>query len=63
MAGHRQGADFVHLYRRHGVRVQTGGSDQWGNITAGATHPLPHPASALLCSGPLVSTRQRRGCV
>ncbi len=33
----RQGADFVHLYRRHGVRVQTGGSDQWGNITAGAT--------------------------
>jgi len=30
-----QGADFVHLYRRHGVRVQTGGSDQWGNITAG----------------------------
>ncbi len=31
----RQGADFVHLYRRHGVRVQTGGSDQWGNITAG----------------------------
>jgi tRNA synthetases class I (W and Y) len=31
----RQGADFVHLYQRHGVRVQTGGSDQWGNITAG----------------------------
>lgn len=30
-----QGADFVHLYRRHGVRVQIGGSDQWGNITAG----------------------------
>lgn len=30
-----QGADFVHLYRRHGVRVQVGGSDQWGNITAG----------------------------
>lgn len=30
-----QGGDFVHLYRRHGVRVQVGGSDQWGNITAG----------------------------
>ena len=32
----RQGADFVHLNRHHGVRVQTGGSDQWGNIVAGA---------------------------
>ncbi|MEW5306219.1 MAG: hypothetical protein WDW38_009075 [Sanguina aurantia] len=30
-----QGYDFVHLYREHGVRVQVGGSDQWGNITAG----------------------------
>ena len=40
----RQGADFVHLYRRHGVRVQTGGSDQWGNITAGASPPPPTSA-------------------
>lgn len=30
-----QGFDFVHLYRREGVSVQIGGSDQWGNITAG----------------------------
>jgi tyrosyl-tRNA synthetase len=30
-----QGYDFVHLRRAHGVRVQVGGSDQWGNITAG----------------------------
>ncbi|XP_074274698.1 tyrosine--tRNA ligase, chloroplastic/mitochondrial [Silene latifolia] len=30
-----QGYDFVHLYRNEGVRVQVGGSDQWGNITAG----------------------------
>lgn len=30
-----QGYDFLHLYREHGVRVQIGGSDQWGNITAG----------------------------
>ncbi|WIA32365.1 hypothetical protein OEZ86_003198 [Tetradesmus obliquus] len=30
-----QGYDFVHLAREHGVRVQAGGSDQWGNITAG----------------------------
>eukprot|EP00878_Enallax_costatus_P028959 GHUV01031328.1.p1 GENE.GHUV01031328.1~~GHUV01031328.1.p1 ORF type:complete len:301 (+),score=81.88 GHUV01031328.1:1055-1957(+) len=30
-----QGYDFVHLAKEHGVRVQVGGSDQWGNITAG----------------------------
>jgi len=30
-----QGYDFCHLYKEHDVRVQVGGSDQWGNITAG----------------------------
>ena len=30
-----QSMDFLHLYREHGVTMQTGGSDQWGNITAG----------------------------
>jgi len=30
-----QGYDFLHLLRSHGVQVQVGGSDQWGNITAG----------------------------
>jgi tyrosyl-tRNA synthetase len=30
-----QGYDFVHMARDMGVRVQIGGSDQWGNITAG----------------------------
>lgn len=30
-----QAADFDHLYREHNVRVQIGGSDQWGNITTG----------------------------
>lgn len=30
-----QGYDFLHLYDKHGVTVQIGGSDQWGNITAG----------------------------
>lgn len=30
-----QGNDFLELYRRHGCRLQTGGSDQWGNLTAG----------------------------
>ena len=30
-----QGYDFVHLLRSQQVSVQVGGSDQWGNITAG----------------------------
>ncbi len=30
-----QGYDFVHLHRTEGVRLQMGGSDQWGNITTG----------------------------
>eukprot|EP00242_Pyramimonas_sp_CCMP2087_P001523 CAMPEP_0198226724 /NCGR_PEP_ID=MMETSP1445-20131203/106349_1 /TAXON_ID=36898 /ORGANISM="Pyramimonas sp., Strain CCMP2087" /LENGTH=383 /DNA_ID=CAMNT_0043906595 /DNA_START=140 /DNA_END=1287 /DNA_ORIENTATION=- len=30
-----QGYDFVHLSRTYGVTAQIGGSDQWGNITAG----------------------------
>jgi tyrosyl-tRNA synthetase len=30
-----QAYDFLELYRRDGVRLQIGGSDQWGNITAG----------------------------
>ena len=30
-----QGYDFYHLCREHGCRLQIGGGDQWGNITAG----------------------------
>jgi len=30
-----QSYDFYHLYRNYGCTVQAGGSDQWGNITAG----------------------------
>ena len=30
-----QGYDFVHLFREKQVRLQMGGSDQWGNITTG----------------------------
>lgn len=30
-----QGYDFLYLYENFGVNVQIGGSDQWGNITAG----------------------------
>ncbi|MFO7170317.1 MAG: tyrosine--tRNA ligase [Chloroflexota bacterium] len=30
-----QAYDFAHLFEHHGCKLQTGGSDQWGNITAG----------------------------
>lgn len=30
-----QAMDYLELYRRYGCTLQTGGSDQWGNITAG----------------------------
>lgn len=30
-----QATDFLHLYQDHNCAVQVGGSDQWGNITAG----------------------------
>ena len=30
-----QANDFRHLFDEHGVEMQMGGSDQWGNITAG----------------------------
>ncbi|MEJ5914898.1 tyrosine--tRNA ligase [Pseudokineococcus sp. 1T1Z-3] len=30
-----QGMDYLELWRRHGCSLQFGGSDQWGNITAG----------------------------
>lgn len=30
-----QAYDFLNLYRQYGCRLQVGGSDQWGNITAG----------------------------
>jgi tyrosyl-tRNA synthetase len=30
-----QANDFRELFLRHGVTLQTGGSDQWGNLTAG----------------------------
>ncbi|KAI8324159.1 hypothetical protein GQ54DRAFT_256969 [Martensiomyces pterosporus] len=38
-----QAYDFWHLYHHHGCRIQLGGSDQWGNITAGTDliHRMP----------------------
>ncbi|MEU8052669.1 tyrosine--tRNA ligase [Micromonospora haikouensis] len=33
-----QSHDFYELHRRHGCQLQFGGSDQWGNITAGVDY-------------------------
>lgn len=30
-----QGMDFLNLYRQYGCTLQSGGSDQWGNLTSG----------------------------
>ena len=30
-----QGYDFYYLFRNHGVQIQIGGSDQWGNMLTG----------------------------
>ena len=53
-----QSLDFLELYRRYGCVLQTGGSDQWGNITAGVDlirrvtagepHGLAHAVSTTL---------------
>ncbi|MFD4988259.1 tyrosine--tRNA ligase [Streptomyces sp. NPDC058372] len=42
-----QGMDFLKLYEQHGCTLQQGGSDQWGNLTAGIDlihrlHPDAH---------------------
>jgi tyrosyl-tRNA synthetase len=31
-----QGLDYLQLYREYGCTLQTGGQDQWGNLTAGS---------------------------
>ncbi|MET1231679.1 MAG: tyrosine--tRNA ligase [Candidatus Limnocylindrales bacterium] len=58
-----QAADFLHLYREHGVEMQMGGADQWGNITAGLelirrvedAEEGAEPRAFALCS-PLLTT-------
>lgn len=52
-----QSYDFLELYRRHGCRMQMGGSDQWGNIVSGTEliHKVEKErAFGLTC--PLVTT-------
>lgn len=52
-----QAYDFVELYKRHGLRLQIGGSDQWGNIINGIElgHRLGTPQLYALTS-PLLTT-------
>ena len=52
-----QAYDFVELSKRHGVRLQMGGSDQWGNIVNGIDlgHRMGTPQLYALTS-PLLTT-------
>ena len=51
-----QGMDYLHLYRTYGCTLQTGGTDQWGNLTAGSDliHRTEHQAVHLLTT-PLIT--------
>lgn len=47
-----QGFDFYYLYKEKGVKLQMGGSDQWGNLTTGTElirRKLSEEAFALTC--------------
>ncbi|MFG3493395.1 tyrosine--tRNA ligase [Streptomyces sp. NPDC047928] len=52
-----QGMDFLELYRRYGCVLQQGGSDQWGNLTAGLDliHRLEPDAVAHALATPLMT--------
>ncbi|MFF8292336.1 tyrosine--tRNA ligase [Streptomyces sp. NPDC016309] len=52
-----QGMDFLELYRRHGCVLQTGGSDQWGNLTAGTDliHRVEPDAAVHALATPLIT--------
>ncbi|WP_405460631.1 tyrosine--tRNA ligase [Streptomyces sp. NBC_00101] len=51
-----QSMDFLELYRRHGCVLQQGGSDQWGNLTAGIDliHRLEPAATVHALATPLM---------
>ena len=51
-----QGLDYLHLYRTYRCTLQTGGTDQWGNLTAGSDliHRAEHQSVHLLTT-PLVT--------
>lgn len=50
-----QGYDFFHLYSDQGVKVQMGGSDQWGNIVTGTELiRKKHGGDAFAFTSPLI---------
>lgn len=51
-----QGLDFLELHRRYGCILQTGGSDQWGNLTSGVDliHRVDHESAHALAT-PLIT--------
>ncbi|RMG21909.1 MAG: tyrosine--tRNA ligase [Bacteroidetes bacterium] len=53
-----QGYDFLHLYQHEQVRIQMGGSDQWGNLTTGTyliSKKLGKEAKAFAVTCPLLT--------
>ncbi|MGW2508878.1 tyrosine--tRNA ligase [Streptomyces scopuliridis] len=52
-----QSMDFLELYRRYGCALQQGGSDQWGNLTAGLDliHRLEPGATVHALATPLMT--------
>jgi tyrosyl-tRNA synthetase len=52
-----QGMDYLELYRRYGCVLQSGGSDQWGNLTAGLDliHRLEPDATVHAMATPLMT--------
>jgi len=52
-----QANDYRELHRRHGCTLQTGGSDQWGNLTAGIDLIRRTEGAAVHAMGtPLITT-------
>lgn len=51
-----QSIDYLNLYRNENCRIQLGGSDQWGNITAGVEliHRLDNKAEVVGITLPLI---------
>ncbi|MBM9467795.1 tyrosine--tRNA ligase [Nakamurella sp. YIM 132084] len=52
-----QGMDYLELYRRHGCTLQTGGNDQWGNLTSGTEliHKVEPQAAVHAMTTPLIT--------
>jgi tyrosyl-tRNA synthetase len=46
-----QAFDFYHLQKTTGCELQVGGSDQWGNITAGCESPAQARHGGLRAGG------------